>query len=90
MITARLTGGLRRLTGGNDEILLEAGDVNECIGKLEKDYPATKGKFRDENYLLLDSVNIYINGDNIRELQGLETNLQEGDEVDFMSAFAAG
>lgn len=90
MITARLTGGLRKLTGDNDEILFEAGDVKECIDKLEQNYPGTKRKFRDENCLLLDSINIYINGDNIRDLQGLETTLQEGDEVDFMSGFAAG
>jgi len=90
MITARLTGGLRKLTGGNDEILLKAGDVNECIDKLEQKYSDTKGKFRDENRLLLDSINIYINGDNIRDLKELGTALQKGDEVDFMSGFAAG
>ena len=90
MVTARLTGGLRKLTGGNDEILLEAGDVNECIDKLEQKYSDTIGKFRDENRLLLDSINIYVNGDNIRDLKELETALREGDEVDFMSGFAAG
>ena len=78
------------MTGGNDEILLEAADVNECIDKLDQKYSDTKGKFRDENRLLLDSINIYINGDNIRDLKGLETALQKGDEVDFMSGFAAG
>jgi molybdopterin synthase sulfur carrier subunit len=90
MITARLTGGLRKLTGGKEEILLEAGDVKECIDKLEQDYPGIRLKFCDENDLLLDSINIYMNGDNIRDLQGLETTLREGDEVDFMSGFAAG
>jgi molybdopterin converting factor small subunit len=90
MITARLTGGFRKLTGGKEEILLEAGDVKECIDKLERDYPDVKLKFRDENGMLLDSINIYVNGDNIRDLQGFETALREGNEVDFMSGFAAG
>ena len=90
MITVRLTGGLCKLTGGNEEILLKAGNVNECINKLEQNYPDTKEKFRDQNCRLLDSINIYINGDNILYLQGLETTLREGDEVDFMSGFAAG
>jgi molybdopterin converting factor small subunit len=40
--------------------------------------------------MLLDSINVYVNGDNIRDLQGLETALREGDEVDFMTGFAAG
>ena len=90
MITARLTGTLRKLTGGKEEVLLEAGDVKECIDKLEQDYPGIRLKFCDENGLLLDTINIYINGDNIRDLQGFETTLREGDEVDFMSGFAAG
>ena len=90
MITARMTGGFRKLTGGKEEILLEAGDVKECIDKLEQDYPGIRLKFCDENGLLLDSINIYMNGDNIRDMKGLETTLREGDEVDFMSGFAAG
>jgi molybdopterin converting factor small subunit len=90
MITARMAGGLRKLTGGKEEILVEAGDVKECIDKLEQDYPDIKEQFCDQNGLLLDSINIYLNGDNIRDMKGLETTLREGDEVDFMSGFAAG
>lgn len=90
MITARMAGALRKMTGGKEEVLLEAGDVRECIDKLERDYPGIKLKFCDENGLLLDSINIYINGDNIRDLRGLDSTLREGDEADFMSGFAAG
>ena len=90
MITARMAGGLRKLTGGKEEIFVEAGDVKECIDKLEQDYPDIKEQFCDQNGLLLDSINIYLNGDNIRDMKGLETTLREGDEVDFMSGFAAG
>lgn len=90
MITARLTGGFRKLTGGKEKILLEAGSINECIDKLERDYPGVKTTFCDGKGMLLDSINIYVNGNNIRDLQGLETALREGDEVDFMTGFAAG
>jgi len=90
MIIARLSGSLRKLTGGKEEIMLKAGNIKECIDKLEQDYAGIKESFCDQNGLLLDSINIYLNGDNIRDLQGLETLLQQGDQVDFISAFAAG
>lgn len=90
MITARLTSGLEKLTGGNEETLLQAATVGECIEQLEQKHPGVKDKFCDENGRLFDHIAVYINGDNICEMQGLETPLKDGDEVDFMSGFAGG
>jgi molybdopterin synthase sulfur carrier subunit len=90
MITARLTSGLEKLTGGNEEILLEAASIRECIEKLEQNYPGVKDKFCNENGELFDHIAVYINGDNICEMQGIETALKDGVEVDFMSGFAGG
>lgn len=90
MAIARLTGSLRRMTGDKDEIRLAAGDIKECIDKLEQYYPGIKKAICDQDGFLLDSINIFLNGDNIRHLQGLETALQQDDEVVFMSAFAGG
>lgn len=90
MVIARMSGGFQKLAGDNEEVSLEAGDVKECIDKLEQKYPGIKGNFCDENGRLFDHIAVYINGDNISELQGLETPLKDGDEVDFMSGFAGG
>lgn len=90
MVTARMSGGFQKLTGDNEEVSLEASDVKECIDKLEQKYPGIKGKFCDENGRILDHIAVYVNGDNIGDLQGLETPLKDGDEVDFMSGFAGG
>lgn len=90
MVTARLSGELRKLTKGQEEVTLAASDIEECINNLEQQFPGAKKKFCDEKGEVLESINIYVNGDNIRSLQGLSTPLKEGDEVDFMSAFAAG
>ncbi len=90
MVVARLSGQLRKLANGREEVNLAADDIAGCINSLEQEFPGAKERFCDEKGELLDAINIYINGDNIRSLQGLSTPLKEGDEVDFMSAFAAG
>jgi molybdopterin synthase sulfur carrier subunit len=90
MVIARMSGQLRKFASGNDEVEIEAGDVKECINNLEKQFPGIESKLCNEKGLVLESINIYVNGDNIRFLKDLSTKLKEGDEVDFMSAFAAG
>ena len=90
MVIARMSGQLRKLAGGNNEVEIEAGDVKECITNLEKQFPGIESRLCNEKGLVLESINIYVNGDNIRSLKDLSTKLKEGDEVDFMSAFAAG
>lgn len=90
MITARLTGQLSKLSNGVEEFSFQADNIINCIDNLEQQFPGAKEKLCDENGQLYDSINVYINGDNIRSLEGLSSILKEGDEVDFMSGFAAG
>ena len=90
MITVRLSGELRKLIDGKEEVKFVVGDIEGCINILEQQYPGVRKQFIDEKEEVRDEINIYVNGDNIRALEGLSTPLKEGDEVDFMSAFAAG
>ena len=90
MVVARMSGQLRKLTNGKVEVKIKAHDVKACIKNLEEQFSGITQKLCDEKGLVLESINIYVNGDNIRSLQNLATPLKVGDEVDFMSAFAAG
>ncbi|MDY6856398.1 MAG: MoaD family protein [Thermodesulfobacteriota bacterium] len=90
MIIARLSGELCNLTNGKEELKLHAGDIQECIDNLEERFPGSKERFCDNQGEVLASISIFVNGDNIDSLQGMQTPLKEGDEVDFMSAFAGG
>jgi len=90
MVIARMSGQLKKLVNGNAELKIEAVDVKECIKNLEKQFSRITRELCDDKGLVLESINIYVNGDNIRSLQDLATPLKDGDEVDFMSAFAAG
>ena len=90
MIIARLSGELCKLTKGKEEVMLSADDVLGCINSLEEQFPGSKERFCDNQGEALASISIFVNGDNIDTLRGLRTPLKDGDEVDFMSAFAGG
>ena len=90
MVTVRFSGALAKLVNGKLEIKLNEDNVDGCINQLEKENPGVKTGVCDEKGEILDAIHIYLNGDNIQSLQGLSTSLKDGDELDIMSAFAAG
>lgn len=90
MAIVLFAGELRKLISGKDEVRIVVGDIEECIDTLEKNFPGVKDVVYDKNGELADSINIYINGDNIRYLNGVVSSLKETDEVNIMSGFAAG
>jgi molybdopterin synthase sulfur carrier subunit len=89
-ITVRIQGSLSNLTGGKKEIVCEAKDVAECLNQLETQFPGLKGKICNEQGKMLGALNVYVNGDNIRYLQGIDTPLKHGDEITIIQAIAGG
>ncbi|HDL07222.1 MAG TPA: molybdopterin synthase sulfur carrier subunit [Desulfobacteraceae bacterium] len=90
MALVRFAGQLRKLVNGNVELNFTASNISECIKNLDAQFPGIKENLCDNNGELLESINVYVNGDNVRYLNGLTTTLKGEDEVDIMSAFAAG
>ena len=60
------------------------------LDDLETRYPAIKGRLRDEAGELRRFVNLYVNGEDVRFKQGLETSLAAGDELSIVPAVAGG
>ena len=89
-ITVRIQSSLCHLTGGRNEIVYEAKDIAECLNQLEKQYLGLKSKVCNEQGEMLGDLNIYVNGDNIRHLQGINTPLKNGDEITIIQAIAGG
>ena len=56
----------------------------------EKSSPGTKERICDETGKVRRFVNVYVNGDDIRFLQNLETGLKEGDSISIVPAIAGG
>lgn len=89
-VMVRIPTPLRRMTGGADKVELEAADLSQMIDRLESDYPGFKERLLDEEGELRYFVNIYVNGEDIRFDQGLNTGIKSGDEVSIVPAVAGG
>ena len=89
-VMVRIPTPLRRMTGGADKVELEVADLSQMIDRLESDYPGFKERLLDEEGELRYFVNIYVNGEDIRFDQGLNTAIKSGDEVSIVPAVAGG
>ena len=89
-VTVRIPTPLRRMTQGQDKVELQSANLTELVDKLEADYPGFKERLLDENGDLRYFVNIYLNGEDVRFLDGLDTATASGDEVSIVPAVAGG
>jgi molybdopterin synthase sulfur carrier subunit len=64
--------------------------VADALSQLESRFPAIRLRLRDEAGDLRRFVNLYVNGEDIRFLSGLETALKTGDEMSIIPAVAGG
>ncbi len=81
---------LRRLTGNQPEVEIEAGTVAELVQNLEVAHPGIREKLLDESGEIRRYVNIYVNEEDIRFLDGAQTALKERDVVSIVPAIAGG
>ena len=89
-VRVRIPTPLRGLTGGAAEVQADGASVAEAISQLEARYPGIAQRLKDENGELRRFVNLYVNGEDVRFLQGLDTHLKAGDEVSIVPAVAGG
>ena len=89
-ITVRIPQPLRGLTGNLSTVDASGSDLSGCIANLEAAYPGMQQRLMDETGQLRRFVNVYVNGDDVRFLDGLGTALKDGDEVSIVPAVAGG
>ena len=90
MIKVRIPTPRRPLTKGQGEVESAAANIVDMIGSLDATYPGLKNRLCDEKGDLRRFVNIYVNEEDIRFLNGKETSLKDGDEVSIVPAIAGG
>ena len=82
---------LRTLTNNQTTVNLEtSGSVADCLNDLDAAYPGIGERLRDEGGEIRRFVNIYVNGDDVRFLEGTATALKPGDELSIVPAMAGG
>ena len=89
-IVVRIPTPLRRLTNGEDKVDVEADSLGGVIDAMNDQYPGIRERICDDQGQLRNFVNVYVNGEDVRFLQGLETPMTSGDEVSVVPAVAGG
>lgn len=80
----------RRLTENQARVDASSGTVGELLVELEQKYPGMRERLRDDKGSLFGYINVYVNSEEISELQGEKTALKDGDEVSIIPAVAGG
>jgi molybdopterin synthase sulfur carrier subunit len=89
-VRVQIPGPLRSLTGGAEEIEIEATDVAGLIDALEGRHRGLRDRLCDPSGELRSYVRLFLNEEDIRFLQGKSTALKPGDTVAIVPAIAGG
>ncbi len=88
-VTVKIPTQLRVATGGEAEVEVEGGNVGEALDAVFAAYGDLRERITQDG-TLRRFVNVYVSGEDIRFQQGLETAINEGDEVTILPAVAGG
>ena len=90
MATIRIPPVLRPHTGGAAEVEAAGSDVDKVLRALTAEHPGTEEQLFGEDGDLNRYVNVYLNDEDVRVLDGLGTTVKEGDTVVILPAMAGG
>lgn len=90
-ITIALPGALQPYAAGTSEVTLEArGTVGDALGALGGRYPGVVDRVVDESGAVRRHVNVFVDGEDIRFLEGLATAVGEGSTIVIFPAVSGG
>ena len=90
MATVKIPPVLRPSTGGEKEVSAGGENVGAVLTSLADQHPSTKGQLFGENGDLNRYVNVYLNDEDVRVLDGLDTPVGESDTLVILPAMAGG
>ncbi len=89
-VKIRIPTTLRILTSGEAELNAKEGTVSQIISEVCENYPDFQGRLIDDDGNLLRFVNVYVEDEDVRFLQGLETPVLDGQTISIIPAVAGG
>ena len=90
MATVRIPPVLRPSTGGEKEVSADGANVGQVLESLADQHPATQSQLFGSEGELNRYVNVYLNDEDVRVLQGLDTEVGAGDVLVILPAMAGG
>lgn len=88
-VTVKIPTQLRAATGGQSEVEVNGGTVGEALDAVFDAHTELRERITEDG-TLRRFVNVYVSGEDIRFQQGLETSINDGDEVTILPAVAGG
>ena len=89
-VTVRIPTTMRPLTGGEKQVSVETGTLADVIASLEATHPGMGERLLDDGGGLRKFVNIFVDDDDVRYLDGLDTKVADGITVSIIPAVAGG
>ena len=90
MATIKIPPVLRPSVGGEKEVQASGDDVGALLGQLAERHPATQSQLFGPDGSLNRYVNVYLNDEDVRVLDGLGTAVKDGDTLVILPAMAGG
>jgi sulfur-carrier protein len=90
MATVRIPPVLRPSVGGEREVSAAGGSVGEVLTALAEAHPATREQLFGDDGELNRYVNVYLNDEDVRVLDGLGTSVSDADSLVILPAMAGG
>lgn len=89
-VTVRIPTTLRPLSGGVSSVEVEAGALGDVIKALDAAHPGFADRLLDDDGTLRKFVNVFVDDDDVRYLDGLATEVPDGQSVSIIPAVAGG
>ena len=89
-VLVRVPTPLQKLVGDKAEVNVEADTLRDAVNQLAEQNDEIRTRLLDDNGELRRFVNVYVNEEDVRFLQKLDTPLKDGDEVSIVPAIAGG
>ena len=89
-VSVRIPTILRTYTGGESEVSAQGETLTEILDDLDSNYSGIKGRIVDEKGELRRFVNVFVDDEDIRFLDGVNTDVKDGATVSIVPAVAGG
>jgi molybdopterin synthase sulfur carrier subunit len=89
-VEVRIPTVFRRFTQQQGTVEVTPGTIGEVLTALEARYPELRGQLRGEDGRLHRFVNVYVNDEDVRYLDELDTRAGEGDTISLLPSVAGG
>ena len=89
-VTIHLPTALRKYCGGSADLPISASSIQAALRELQSTQPSLYVNLCDETGAVRRHLNVFVNSDHMRDRDGLDTALRDGDVVTILAAVSGG